>query len=116
MKLQALFAIICMLICTGTVHAQDAQQWSTTGGWQVRYNDSPEFWRLYHNDSAWKDTISVLWADRRQGVSLAQAFEEVKAKRAELDSCPALSTAETKAEYEPFVKAMRALTKIKDPE
>ena len=116
MKLRALFAIISMLTSTGAVHAQDAQQWSTTGGWQVRYNASPEFWRLYHNDSAWRDTISVLWADRRKDVSLAQAFEEVKATRAELDSCPALLTAETKAEYEPFAKAMLALTKIKDPE
>ena len=116
MKLRALFAIICMLTGTGAVHAQDAQQWSTTGGWQVRYNASPEFWRLYHNDSAWRDTISVLWADRRKDISLAQAFEEVKATRAELDSCPALLTAETKAEYEPFAKAMLALTKIKDPE
>ena len=116
MKLRALLIIISMLTSTGAVHAQDAQHWSTTGGWQVRYNASPEFWRLYHNDTAWRDTISVLWADRRQGVSLAQAFEQVKATHAELDSCPALRTAETKAEYEPFAKAMLALTKINDPE
>ncbi|RFB04298.1 hypothetical protein [Parvularcula marina] len=115
-KLRALFAIICMLICAGTAYAQDAQQWNASGGWKVRYNASPEYWRLYHNDSAWKDTISVLWADRRENISLAQAFEEVKAMRAELDSCPGLLTAETKAEYEPYAKAMLALTKIKDPE
>ncbi len=112
--------IVILLLISAMLSLQTAfaqgQEDSTTGGWKVRYNASPEFWRMYHNDSAWKDTISVLWADRRKNVSLAQAFEEVKATRAELDSCPALLTAETQAEYEPFAKAMLAVTKIKDPE
>lgn len=115
-KLKTLFTVICVFILAGTTNAQDVQQWDIRGGWKVRYNASPEFWRLYHNDQEWRSTTSILWADRRQDISLEQAFEQARAKHAKIDNCPALLTADIKTEYEPFAKAMLALTKIKDPE
>jgi len=111
----ALLAIFALISISGA-QAQDKEQWDLQGGWRVRYNASSDHWWLYHTDRAWKSTISVVWADRRQDVSMAQAFEETKTQRAKIDDCPALLTTETKPEYEPFAAAMLALTKIKDPE
>jgi hypothetical protein len=104
--------------CAQTAYAQDVEQWELRGGWKVRYYSAApnEHWQLYHNDSAWKSTISVVWADRRQDISMAQAFEEAKATRGEIDDCPSLIMAETRPEYEPFAAAKLAITKIKDPD
>lgn len=115
--MRIMIAFICVLMSASGADAQSSDPWDQSGGWRVRHNDAPEFWRLYHPlDDSLKKTIVLVWADRRDDVSMAQAFEEQKVRRGEIDNCPALITAETRPEYDPFAKAMLALTKIKDPD
>jgi hypothetical protein len=117
MKFRSLTIIICVLMGAFAAQAQSAGAHELRGGWTVRYNETPEFWRLYHSrDSELKNTIILVWADRRGDISMAQAFEEAKVQRGNLDNCPALVTAETRPEYDPYSEAMLALTKIKDPD
>lgn len=117
MMLRMMVAFICMVTYVSGASAQSGGQWEQSGGWTVRYNDAPEFWRLYHSrDTDLKHTIVLVWADRRSDVSMAQAFEETKVRRGDIDNCPALVTADTRPEYDPYERAMLAVTKIKDPD
>ena len=109
--------VISALMYVSGATAQNSERWEQRGGWTVSYHESPEFWRLYHSrDNSLKNVIALVWADRRSDISMQQAFEEMKVKRGEIDNCPALITAVTQPEYEPYEKAMLALTKIKDPD
>lgn len=117
MLTRIMITFICILMSVLGANAQSSDQWEQPGDWNVRHSDTPEYWWLYHSsDDSLKKTIVLVRADRRGDVSMAQAFEEAKAKRGEVNNCPALITAKTEPEYDPYERAMLALTKIKDPE
>lgn len=110
-------ACISVLMCVSGANAQNSERWEQRGGWTVSHHESPEFWRLYHSrDSSLKSLVALVWADRRSDIPMQQAFEEMKVRRGEIDNCPALITAVTEPEYDPYAQAMLALTKIKDPD
>ena len=113
MMIRAAITLICALLCASVSYAQGTDTVTLSGKWQVR-DHSPRFWRLYHPDL--KDTVIIVHPDGRADVSMAQAFEEAKARHGEIDHCPALITAETKPEYDKFAVAMDALSKIKEPD
>lgn len=117
MLTRILITFICILMSVSGANAQSSDQWEQPGDWNVRYSDKPEYWWLHHtSDDSLKKTIVLVWADRRRDVLMAQAFEEAKAMRGEIDNCPALITAKAEPEYDPYERAMLALAKIKDPE
>ena len=81
MLTRIMITFICILMSVFGANAQSSDQWEQPGDWNVRYSDTPEYWWLYHSsDDSLKKTIVLVRADRRGDVSMAQAFEEAKAK------------------------------------
>ncbi|MEZ5938571.1 MAG: hypothetical protein R3C52_10160 [Hyphomonadaceae bacterium] len=111
--IRAVVTLICAALWASASYAQGADAVTLSGKWVVR-DHSPRFWRLHHPDL--KDTIVIVRPDARANVSMAQAFEEAKARHGEADNCPALITAESEPEYDKFDAAMAAISKVTDPD
>lgn len=99
-----------------TTREQDrVETWRLHSGWSARHGLKPAYWILRHKEHASTSTI-VVWTDDREDVPLKQAFEEMKAHRAELDGCPQLADAESVPELDPFAAAMKAIDKMNGTE
>ncbi|MEX6634499.1 hypothetical protein [Hyphococcus lacteus] len=113
MKFRSVIAFVVGTVAffASAVHAQTREEIPLGYQWKGR-EILDDVWRIHH--SGYNDVAILVYADRRTGVPLLEAFEHTKKERAKIDKCPALGNAESVPKHELFGAAMAALEKIDD--
>ena len=107
------FVVSTVVFFASIANAQTREEIPLGYQWKAR-EIIDDVWRIHH--SGYNDVAILVYADRRTGVPLLEAFEQTKRHRAQMDKCPTLANAEAVPKYEPFAAAMAALEKIdEDP-